>query len=166
MRVIPLRRLLSKLTVLALSASSASAGATHSPIGEVTAEFDREIEEDLPIDREHIDADDAAVVLARGLAQALSEMRQLDAIHLATSWTLSADPLRRAAVARSLEWSFHLLPDGLILDHLSRDPDPQIRGACARAAWIRRASGVDPAILNRLADDPDPEVRAIAMRAW
>jgi hypothetical protein len=165
MRVIPLRRLLSKLTVLALSASSATAGAAP-PISEVAAELDRDLDEDLPIDREHVDVEDAALVLARGLAQALSEMRQLDAIHLATSWALSADPLRRAAVARSLEWQFQLLPDGIILDHLSRDPDPQIRGACARAAWIRRASGVDPAILNRLATDPDPEVRAIAVRAW
>lgn len=166
MRVIPLRRLLSKLTVLALSASSASASATASPISQVAADFDRDLEEDLPIDREQIDALDAEVVLARSLAQALAEMRQLDAIQLATSWALSGDPLRRAAIARSLEWSFQLLPDGLILDHLSRDADPQIRGACARAAWIRRAAGVDPAILSRLADDPDPEVRAIATRAW
>ncbi len=166
MRVISLRRLLSKLTVLALSASSAAAGAMPSPISEVAADFDHDLDEDLPIDREHIDTEDAALVLARGLAQALSEMRQLDAIHLATSWALSTDPLRRAAVARSLEWSFQLLPDELILDHLSRDADPLIRAACARAAWIRRASGVDPAILNRLANDPEPEVRAIAMRAW
>ena len=80
MRAISLRRLLSKLTVIALSASSAAAGATPSPISEVAADFDRDLDEDLPIDREHIDADDAALVLARGLAQALSEMRQLDAI--------------------------------------------------------------------------------------
>ena len=55
-----------------------------------------------------------------------------------------------------------LLGDGMVIDHLSRDPDPSIRVSCARAAWIRRATGGDPGVLDRLQFDVHPEVRAIA----
>jgi hypothetical protein len=50
-----------------------------------------------------------------------------------------------------------------VIEHLSHDPDPQIRAACARAAWIRRATGGDLGVLDRLARDPEPEVAAIAL---
>jgi len=168
MRKISLRRLLAKLTVVALSTSTAAAAAPTpgtSPSSQAIDDLDPDLEDDLPIDREHIDAEDAAIALGRTLAQALSEMRPLDAIHLATTWALSQDPVRRAALARALEWTFPLLPDALILEHLSQDADPMIRAAVARAAWVRRASGGDGGVLARLAGDPDPEVRAIAARA-
>jgi hypothetical protein len=156
---------LSKLTVLALSASPAAAEAEPSTTRQSERDSDPDLDDDLPIDREHIDPRAAAEVLGRSLAQALSELRQLDAIQLATTWALSEDPLRRGAIAYALEWAFPLLGDTIILDHLSRDPDATIRAACARAAWVRRATGVDPAVLDRLANDPDPEVRKIAARA-
>jgi hypothetical protein len=105
------------------------------------------------------------LALGRGLALTLGEMRPLWATHLATTWALSPDPVRRAAVACALEWAFPLVGDAVIIDHLSRDADPQIRAACARAAWIRRTTGGDPGVLARLVDDPDPEVRAVVRRA-
>jgi hypothetical protein len=53
----------------------------------------------VPIDRERLDLRDAALMLGRSLAQALAELPKLEATHLATTWALSEDPLRRAAVA-------------------------------------------------------------------
>ena len=140
-RMISLRRLLSKLTVLALSASAAAAGATpDAPDARRGLSCD-DCDDDAPIDREHVDPHDAAVVLGRSLAKALSELPELDAIHLSTTWALSQDPVRRAGLAHALEWEFRLMPDRLILEHLSKDEDPMIRAACARAAWIR---GIGP----------------------
>jgi hypothetical protein len=126
---------------------------------------DLDLDDDVVIDHSHIDAEDAATVVGRELARALSEMRQIEAVHLSTTWALSSDPVRRAAIAKALEWSFTLVPDALILDHLSHDPDPMIRAACARSAWARRAVTRNSGVLDRLASDPDPEVRAIAARA-
>jgi hypothetical protein len=146
MRMISLRRLLSKLTVLALSASAAAAGATPDAPDVRSRDARRcddcdDLDDDAPIDREQVDEHDAALVLGRSLAKALSEMRELDAIQLSTTWALSQDPMRRAGLAHALEWPFRLMPDRVILEHLSQDPDPAIREACHRAAWIR---GIGP----------------------
>lgn len=168
---VSLRRLLSKLTVLALSTSAVAVAspprsAAAARIAEdLDDELDHDLDDDTPIDREHVDSRDAAAMLGRSLANALSEVKPLSAIHLATTWALSGDPLRRAAVARSLEWAFPLLGAGAIIEHLSYDADPSIRAAAARAAWIRRTAGGDRGVLDRLALDPDADVRAIAHRA-
>ncbi len=158
---VSLRRLLSKLTVLALSTAAPSAVLA----GTDRARIESELDDDSPIDREHVDPRDAAAMLGRSLATALSELPALDAIHLASTWALSEDALRRNAVARSLEWTFPLHCDALIIDHLSRDADPAIRAAVARAAWVRRTAGGDPGVLDRLASDYDADVRSIALRA-
>ncbi|MEO8840932.1 MAG: hypothetical protein ABI591_05835 [Kofleriaceae bacterium] len=165
---ISLRRLLSKLTVLALSASPLASAATVSKSNVQRIRTDEDVldfDDDTPIDREQVGEHDAAIMLGRGLATALSELPALDAIHLATTWALSEDHVRRTAVARSLEWMFPLVGDSIIIDHLSRDTDPEIRAASARAAWIRRPTGGDPGVLERLAHDLDPEVRSIALHA-
>ncbi len=168
MRKIPLRSLLSKLTALALTASPAAtiAGPLAQPTArDVDNDLDGDLASDLSIDREHMDPRDAAATIGRSLALALSEMRPLAGTHLATTWALADDPVRRLAVAYSLEWAFPLFGDIAILDHLSYDGDPAIRTAVARAAWIRRRSSGDIGVLARLAHDPDPEVRAIARHA-
>jgi hypothetical protein len=166
MRMISLRRLLSKLTVLALASSPAASNADPARPAHACAEEDEaDLDSDVPIDREQLDPRDAATRLGRTLAQALAEMRPLRATHLATSWALSEDPLRRAAIANALEWAFPLLGDAAILDHLSFDHDPSIRAAVARGAWVRRRGGGDTGVLARLSHDPDPEVRSIAVRA-
>ena len=157
MRKIPLRRLLSKLAVIALATSSP---ALASPTDRVTP--DPELVAEGFIDPGNVDARDAAALLGRGLATALDGMKPLDATHVASSWATSPDPMRRLGIARALEWSFPLVGDGLVIEHLSRDPDPQVRAACARAAYIRRATGGDLGVLDRLARDPVPEVAAIA----
>jgi hypothetical protein len=154
MHRISLRRL---LAVLALSGSPGAASARAAP----TAELDA----DIPIDREHLDKSDAAVMLGRELARTLENQSPIAATHLASTWALSEDPLRRLAIANALEWDFRLVGDDIVLDHLSRDADPAVRGAVARAAWMRRARGADVGILARLAADDDPDVRAIATRA-
>jgi len=170
MSKVSLRRLLSKLTALALSTSAvgpAAAEAVRDPAGstEPTDSDDSELDASLPIDRGQVDHRDAAVALGRSLALALGELRPLSATHLAATWSLSDDPLRRLAVAHALEWTFPLVGDALVIDHLSRDGDPVIRAATARAAWVRRRTGGDPGVLARLSHDPDPQVRAIAVSA-
>jgi len=154
-----LRRLLSRLTAIALTTTSAGPAAA--------APADRELDEltEPEIDREHVKTEDAALALGRGLALALGEMRPLAATQLAATWSLSPDPLRRLALGVALEWKFPLVGDALVIDQLSHDPDPAIRCAAARAAWIRRPSGGDLGVLDRLADDPDPQVRSVARAA-
>ncbi len=165
MSKVTLRRMLSRLAALALftgAVGPASAAGVEATAVDVD---DAEIVGDLPIDVEHIDDLDAAAALGRGLAFALSEMRPLSATHIASTWALSEHPVRRLAIAHALEWTFKLVGDDLIIDHLSRDPDAAIRLEIARAAWVRRSSSVDEAVLARLAEDPDPAVRAVARRA-
>lgn len=152
MHRISLRRL---LAVLALSGSPGTATAARTPSAELDA--------DVPIDRENIDPCDAASMLGRQLAHTLCEQTPLEATHLATTWALSDDSLRRIAIAYALEFPFRLVGDDVVLDHLAHDPDPKIRGIVARAAWVRRPTlGTD--IADRLSADPDPEVRSIARR--
>lgn len=172
MSKVSLRRLLSKLTALALSTTAVgpAVAATRDCPGldlsvdpaDAADADDRELDASLPIDREHLDAQDAACVLGRSLAMALGEMRPLSATHLVATWALSSDPVRRLAVAHALEWSFRLVGDATAIDHLSRDPDPAIRVAAARAAWSRRQTGGDLGVLARLRDDGDATVRAVA----
>lgn len=162
---ISVRRLLCKLTAIALAAVPAGvANASAAVPGSVEGD-DQELEDDRPIDRGPLEANDAAEELGRGLALALERMRPLSATQLVTSWSLSVDPVRRLAVANALEWSFRLVGDDVVIDHLARDPDPTIRGAAARAAWARRATGGDAGVLARLADDPDPQVRELVKAA-
>jgi len=149
---ISLRRL---LAVLALSGSPAAASAAAVPSSELDA--------DVPIDRENLDPCDAASMLGRQLAFALCEQAPLEATHLATTWALSEDPLRRIAIAQALEFPFRLVGDDVILEHLARDPDAKIRAVVARAAWVRRPT-LGTAIVDRLTADPDAEVRSIARR--
>ncbi len=165
MSKVSLRSLLSKLTALALSTSAAAPAAANTAVETELSIDDMDLDDDVPIDPEHIDAVDAAAALGRSLALALGRMRPLGATHIAATWSLSQDPVRRLAIAHALEWAFPLVGDAVMIDHLSRDPDPAIRIAAARAAWIRRAAGGDLEVLSRLTEDPDPEVRAVAARA-
>lgn len=162
-----LRRLLAKLAVLALSTAPAAAANPPSPFGEVTIDTAHPFgllrgpaKPDLAVVHE-----DTAALIGRSLALILSELPALEATHMASGWALSPERVRRAAVAQALEWTFPLVPDAQIIEHLSRDADPRIRAAAGRAAWARRVTGGDLGVLARLADDPDPEVRAIAARA-
>lgn len=159
MSKVSLRRLLTALTLTTSTVASAGTATEPGP------NQCQDLCGDLPIDAGQVDELDAAATLGRGLALALSEMRPLGATQLASSWALSEVPMRRLAVAHALEWTFKLVGDDLIIDHLSRDDDPAIRREAARAAWVRRAAGGDPGVLARLAEDPDPAVRAVAVRA-
>ncbi len=159
---LPLRSLLSRLTAIALTTTAIGPAAASAP-----AVIERELEEltESEIDREHVDAEDPALALGRGLALALGEMRPLAATQLAATWSMSPDPLRRLALGFALEWLFPLVGDALVIDQLASDADPAIRLAAARAAWSRRPSGGDLGVLTRLSSDPDPQVRAVALAA-
>lgn len=169
MSKVSLRRLLSKLTAIALTTSAVGPAAA-APNREDAAFEDDDVDDaelraDLAIDRGQLDTRDAAAELGRSLALALGELRPLSATHLVASWSLSTDPVRRLAVAHALAWSFPLVGAATAIDHLSRDDDPAIRAASARAAWARRTTGGDLGVLARLSHDPDPQVREIATSA-
>jgi hypothetical protein len=80
--MVSLRRLLSKLTVLALSASPAAVGARPNEVPctdcQTTDDADIDLDADVPIDREHIDPADAAFVRGRGRAKARAAIRGRD----------------------------------------------------------------------------------------
>jgi hypothetical protein len=111
-----------------------------------------------------VDDDPRHDAAAHWLAVSLERMQPLPATYTACQWALSPDPELRATVATALEWTFRLVGDSLIIDHLSRDPLPSIRAAAARAAWLRHTIVGDD-VLVRLADDPSPEVREVAQLA-
>ena len=165
MSKVSLRRLLSKLTALALSTSAIGPAAAEPMRDDARLDADDDdgdLDASLSIDREQLDTKSAAAALGRSLAMALGELRPLTATHLVATWSLSDDPLRRLAVAHALEWAFPLVGDALAIDHLSRDGEPAIRAASARAAWARRSTGGDLGVLARLSRDPDPQVREVA----
>jgi hypothetical protein len=172
MSKVSLRRLLSRLTAIALSTSAVGPVAAAEPLGgesaldrDVDGDDDAELAADLAIDRGQLDPRDAAAALGRSLALALGELRPLSATHLVATWSLSDDALRRLAVAHALAWRFPLVGDAIAIDHLSRDGEPAIRAAAARAAWARRSTGGDLGVLARLSADPDPQVREVAASA-
>jgi hypothetical protein len=150
-----LRALLGRLTMAAASVSAAPLAArAAAPIP------------DLPGEAGAVgDADEVHGSRAHSLAIALAHSAPLEAVSRACDWALAGDPARRLTVATALGWSFPLVGDDVIIDHLSRDDDTGIRAAAARAAWARRATGGDPGVLDRLSADPAPEVRAVAWLA-
>jgi hypothetical protein len=171
MSKVSLRRLLTRLTAIALSTTAVSPAAAED--GDDTSADDREgldldaelaLDPSLTVDPEAIDPPDAAAALGRGLALAADRMRPLSATHVITTWALADDAVRRLAVAHALEWSFPLVGDDIVLDHLSRDPSPEVRVAVARAAWARRLTSGPLDVLDRLANDPDARVREVARR--
>ena len=73
------------------------------------------------------------------LAVALAELEPIEATAEACELALSEDRDKRLAVAAALGWTFRLVGDDVILDHLASDPDAAVRRAAARAASVRRA---------------------------
>lgn len=134
-----LRSMLSRLTAFAIYAGSAAAPAVAATTVEVPEPdcIECGLEDDTPIDRQGLDPEQAAEVIGRSLAMALKEARPLAATQVASTWAISADPLRRLAVAHALEWKFRLVGDDLILDHLAQDAEPTVQSAATRAAWAR-----------------------------
>ena len=110
MRKLPLRRLLSKLAVIALATSSAQA----SPIEQAVP--DPELVTEAFIDPGNVDTREAAALLGRGLAIALEHFEPIEATNVATRWALSPDPMRRVGVARAL--------DKMVRDILTELADP------------------------------------------
>ncbi len=164
---VSLRRLLARLTAIALSTTAVGVANADDGLSSAAQAPDADIEltADVPLDPDVIDPPDAAAALGRSLALAVAKMRPIEATHLVTTWAMSEDRVRRLAVAHSLEWQYKLVGDAVVIDHLARDPDPAVRLEIARAAWVRRGVADVYGALARLLDDPDPDVRAVALRA-
>ena len=121
MHRISLRRL---LAVLALSGSPGVAAATpptpwgHAPSSTRTS---RSIAStSMP--------NDAAAMLGRQLAHTLGEQQSARRDTPRVDVGADADALRRIAIAHALEWAFPLVGDDIVLDHLSHDANPKVRG--------------------------------------
>lgn len=148
-----LRRIVSRLVLgsLGLAAPAAASAA------EVEASLDAR-------DRDVAVTLDAAAG-GHGLAILLERMPPLDATRTAATAALSPRVEDRRAIGDALTWFFPLVGDSVVIDHLSRDPVPEVRFAAARAAHARRTTGGDDGVLARLVDDPDPAVRDAAILA-
>src|SRR5262245_31645367 len=103
-------------------------------------------------------AANAAPADGHALAIRLQHSHPLDATRIAATDATATEAEVRRTIADALTWPFPLVGDALILDHLARDPDPEVRLAAARAAHARRDSG-GMAVLQALTHDPDPAVR-------
>jgi HEAT repeat protein len=98
-------------------------------------------------------------------AYLLEHLDGFDALRTAATAALSSRVEVRRAVAEALIRVFPLVGDDVLVDHLSRDEDVQVRFAAVRAAHARRASGGDHDVLERLQDDPNPFVARAATLA-
>ena len=158
MSKVSLRRLLAKLTALALSTSAVRACVRrHKRRDRQSATDDLDLDDDVPIDREHVDPVDAAVALGRSLALALGAMRPARRHPHRGDLGRVAGSGAAARVAHALEWAFPLVGDAVVIDHLSRDRGPRDPGRCGtRRVDPAAPAGGDLDVLDRLADDPDP----------
>jgi len=128
----------------------------------LAGEFD--VIQRIPIFDDIDDPDVRHAAAAHWLALSLERMKPLPATHVACRWALSPAPEVRHTLASALEWTFRLVGDSIIVDHLARDPSPVIRVSAVRAAWSRRPTIGDDVLL-RATDDPDAQVREIARLA-
>jgi hypothetical protein len=123
--------------------------------------------DERPSDADDADGadDDGMPAGSTALAVALHHLPPFEATELAAAWASSPQRARRLAIADALALEFALIGHDVMIDHLSRDRDPVIRFAAARAAWSRQPTGGDDGVLARLASDPNAAVRALARLA-
>ncbi len=101
------------------------------------------------------------------LPAALLWMSGLERTEVIASWTTSAAPGARLAIARALAGAPSSVGLLSAIEVLAADDQPEVRMAAADAAWERRHE--DPrrmtAVLRQLLDDPDDGVREHAQLA-
>lgn len=101
------------------------------------------------------------------LPAALLWMSGLERTEVIASWTTSAAPGARLAIARALAAAPPSVGLLSAIEVLAADEQPEVRMAAADAAWERRHE--DPrrmtAVLRHLLDDPDDGVREHAQLA-
>jgi len=114
----------------------------------------------------HDTSPDVRAAAAHGLVALLYRAHPIDRSEIACDWTLSESAEMRAAVAGSLASGLPLYFSDLLLEHLARDPDAQVRREAAIALGHRwpelpRRYG---SLLIDLAGDSDRGVRRAARR--
>ena len=140
-----LRALVSNITLASLATASTAAAATTGAAAEP--------------------GDDEPGQPGRHLALRLAHLPSIESMGVAAELALSPDGGERHQLAEALTWAFPLPGEHAVIEHLARDPTPEVRAAAARAAWVRRSSHLDVSVLHRLLGDDDPEVRAAAWLA-
>jgi hypothetical protein len=159
-----LRRLLGKLLFAGIGVAAAPAAASEVADGDAEADTDEVVTDvvDAALDL----AGDPPDPVAGGhmLAILLEGMHPLDAIRTAATAALSPRVEVRRSLAEALSWVFPLATDGVILEHLARDPEVDVRIGAARAAHARRASAGE-AVLHLLEADPSSRVADAARLA-
>jgi CheY-like chemotaxis protein len=86
-------------------------------------------------------SDDAPV----DLAVELERMDPFDATAFAATAALAPEVRVRHLLAEALASPFRLVGDDVVLDHLSVDPDPDVRATAHQAAIVRGLRRIDPA---------------------
>jgi CheY-like chemotaxis protein len=107
--------------------------------GIVAAPLDVDAATDPVVDDDPGDPAEAVAAVASRLEQ----MNPFDATELAANGALSPDPGVRHMLAEALVTPFPLVGADVVIDHLGRDPDPDVRAAAARAATARGLAAVD-----------------------
>lgn len=132
-----LDRLLARF--LLAGAVAASADATAAPRDDVPV-VDQELDDESVGRAVEVLASSAdPVAAACELGAMLERMSPFDATRTAAIAAVSRSVSVRRALAEALVSRFPLVGDDLVLDQLSRDPDPRVRTSASRAADIRRA---------------------------
>jgi CheY-like chemotaxis protein len=90
-------------------------------------------------------SDEAPVDIAVDLGVELRRMDPFDATAFATTAALAPEVRIRHLLAAALVSPFALVGDDVVLDHLSLDPDPDVRATAHRAAIARGLRRIDPA---------------------
>ena len=100
----------------------------------------------------------------RTLTEALLDAGGITRTRVASEWALSDSPAKRIAIAGALSHDFYCLGADVVAEHLSADPDPEVRAAVIQIAAARMRE--DPAhygnLLETLSSDPVPSVRSAA----
>jgi HEAT repeat protein len=103
---------------------------------------------------------------ARGLARVIERAAPADRIELISAWTASAQPQRRAAVARALCAPTPMFVTDLAIEQLAGDPVAEVRSAAleAAAAHFQEAPSIYARIAEARSQDEDEGVRHAARR--
>jgi hypothetical protein len=109
----------------------------------------------------------ARQALADTLTASLERMSPIERTHAIASAALSPEVDERVAIARALKRPLPIVGAMSVIEHLARDPAPEVRAAAAAAAWLRRSQARVhyTSLLQRLSLDRDEAVREVARLA-
>jgi hypothetical protein len=103
-------------------------------------------------------------IATRTLTAALRDSGGITRTRVASEWALSDSPAKRVTIAQALSSDFYCLGADIVADHLSADPDPEVRAAVVQIAAARMHENPEHYgnLLEILTSDPVLWVRSAA----